>query len=215
MYDFIYVFVLFLIYSMIGWIVDIIGYAMDNHSFKNRGFLIGPYCPIYGISAIFMVYCLGQYENDVIVLFVMSVLVCSVMEYITSYIMEKMFHARWWDYTNTPFNLNGRICLRNSLMFGMLSLFLLKIMNPFISGLISNISPMILIIIGTILLCIFVIDVCVSFNIINKIKITTDNIRKDKTEEITKEVKRVLLKRSLLARRVINAFPNFKMISRK
>ena len=215
MYNFIYVFMLFLIYSIIGWVVDIIGYFLDKHSFKNRGFLIGPYCPIYGVSSIFMIYCLGQYKNDPVVLFVMSVLICSIMEYLTSYIMEKLFHARWWDYTHLPFNINGRVCLRNSMMFGVLSLLLIKFINPFFDILLSTISHSILIIIGLLFLCIFILDICVSFNIINKLKITTDNIRKDNTEEITKEVRDVLTKKSALSRRLIGAFPNFEAIGKK
>lgn len=215
MYQFLLVFLLFLIYSFLGWLVDICGNYIDVKKFKNRGFLIGPYCPIYGVASIFMLQFLSKYQNDVIVLFVMSVLVCSVIEYLTSYIMEKLFHARWWDYSKIPFNINGRICIPYSIIFGVLSLLLVEFINPFIVNMLITIPKIALITGGIILFILFAIDVIVSFSIINKLKITADNIRKDKTEEITKKVREVLSKKSILFRRLLNAFPDFEALGKK
>lgn len=215
MYQFLLVFLLFLIYSFLGWLVDICGNYIDVKEFKNRGFLIGPYCPIYGVASIFMLQFLSKYQNDIIVLFVMSVLVCSVIEYLTSYIMEKLFHARWWDYSKIPFNINGRICIPYSIIFGVLSLLLVEFINPFIVNMLITIPKIALITGGIILFILFAIDVIVSFSIINKLKITADNIRKDKTEEITKKVREVLSKKSILFRRLLNAFPDFEALGKK
>ena len=215
MYEILTYFALFLIYSIIGWTIEVICCSFHDKKISNRGFLIGPYCPIYGFSAILMTMLLKKYTNDLIALFVMSVLICSIMEYLTSYIMEKLFHARWWDYSEKSFNINGRICLSNSIMFGILGVLLIKIINPFTYGIIIRIPKTLFIVVTLILGVIFIVDLVMSFNIINKLKITTDNIRKDHTEEINKKVKEILSKRSILHRRLINAFPNFNALTKK
>ena len=108
MYHFLFLFSLFIIYSFIGWTIEMVACAIANKKIVNRGFLVGPYCPIYGFSSLIMIGVLQKYLNDAFVLFIMAIFICTFTEYITSYIMEKIFHARWWDYTNIPFNLNGR-----------------------------------------------------------------------------------------------------------
>lgn len=95
----------------------------------NRRFLIGPYCPIYGTTSLVMILLLKKYENDIVVLFFMGIVILSIIEYITSYIMEQIFNARWWDYSYRKFNINGRFCLINSLLFGLLCILLIKIIN--------------------------------------------------------------------------------------
>ena len=84
----------------------------------DRGFLIGPYCPIYGVGALVMIFYLTQYKDNILTVFILGVVICSLLEYFTSYVMEKLFKTRWWDYSNNKFNLNGRICGFNSLLFG-------------------------------------------------------------------------------------------------
>lgn len=116
MFDLKVLFLLFIIYSITGWIIEVIATYPDTKCFVNRGFFIGPYCPIYGNCAIAMIFLLHNVTNPIL-LFVLSILICSVGEYVTSYAMEKIFHARWWDYSKNRFNLNGRICLVNSLAF--------------------------------------------------------------------------------------------------
>ena len=110
---FLYYFLLFIIYSFLGWCIESIYCMIEQRKVVSRGFLIGPYCPIYGWGALIMIFTLQRYLNDPIVLFVMGALVASVIEYITSLVMEKIFHARWWDYSHMKFNVNGRICLTN------------------------------------------------------------------------------------------------------
>lgn len=215
MYNFLMYFSLFLIYSFIGWIVDIIGDYLQNERIVNRGFLIGPYCPIYGTGALLIIIILSKYSNDLLVLFIMSVLVCSILEYLTSYVMEKLFHTRWWDYKTMSFNINGRVCLSNSIIFGLLGVLLVYFINPFIYNLIIKIPNVLFVIILGILFLIFITDVIISFNIITKIKVTADNLRKDSTEEISKKVREILSNKSILSRRLVNAFPDFTSISKK
>lgn len=213
-YNLMFCFVLFLIYSTIGWMMEVTLCSIQQKKLVDRGFLIGPYCPIYGVSAIIIIFLLKKYETDVIALFVMATIICSIMEYLTSYFMEKIFHTRWWDYTHMKFNINGRICLSNSILFGVLGLLLMYFINPFFQNILLMIPKFIFIIISIILLLVFISDVIVSFNIINKIKLTAENVRMDKTEEITKKVREILQKKSLLYRRVANAFPNLEVLKK-
>ena len=99
--------------------------------FINRGFLIGPYCPIYGCGAVLITLLLQKFVNDPITLFVYGIIICSILEYTTSFIMEKLFNARWWDYSTKKFNINGRICLETMIPFGLLGLAIVYIINPF------------------------------------------------------------------------------------
>ena len=131
MYIFLLYFALFLIYSFLGWVIEVASCSKIQKKFVDRGFLIGPYCPIYGTAALIIILLLKKYENDLAVLFVMSIVVCSVIEYVTSYIMEKLFKTRWWNYSDKPFNINGRICLSNSFLFGFLGVLLVYFINPF------------------------------------------------------------------------------------
>ena len=148
----------------------------------------------------------------------MGIVICSILEYLTSYFMEKIFNARWWDYSQRKFNINGRICLRTMIPFGLLGLFIMYVSNPFFFDVIEKIPNVTLNIICITLLVIFFIDNIVSFNIISNVNITSKKI-KDNTEEITEEiaedltrkVKDILEKKSILHRRLIHAFPEMKM----
>ena len=91
-------FLIFIIYSMTGWLLEVISTYPDTKCFVNRGFMVGPYCPIYGKCALLMIFLLHPFKK-IYTIFIMSVIICSVAEYITSYVMEKLFKARWWDYS--------------------------------------------------------------------------------------------------------------------
>lgn len=106
-------FMLFFIYAILGWIIETTLVSIEKRKFVNRGFLIGPYCPIYGFGGLAITILLKNYTKDPIVLFLMAVIICGTLEYFTSYIMEKIFKARWWDYSAKKYNINGRICLEN------------------------------------------------------------------------------------------------------
>lgn len=209
MFDLKVLFLLFIIYSVTGWIIEVIATYPDTKCFVNRGFLIGPYCPIYGNCAIAMILLLHNIK-DPILLFILSIIICSVGEYVTSYLMEKIFHARWWDYTKNKFNLNGRICLINSLAFGVLGFLLIKFVNPFVVGLITKLSPTIMNILFYTILILFLIDNVISFKVIFKIKnMSVKYVHLDNTKEITEKVKKILSD-NVLAKRVFKAFPNIR-----
>lgn len=193
--------------------MEVIVVGIEKKKFINRGFFIGPYCPIYGFSAIMMILILGRYNDDPFALFILSLVICTFFEYLTSFIMEKLFKARWWDYSDKTFNINGRVCLENSVFFGILGCSLILFVNPFITNILANVPDNIIDIFSVVLLVLFLIDNVFSFNIINKFKDTaTSFIRKDNTEEISEKVKETLGKKSYLGKRLMEAFPNVKAI---
>ena len=211
-YLFFFYFLLFMIYSISGWLMEVVAVGIEKRKFINRGFFIGPYCPIYGFSALIMLFLFKDYTNDPFVLFIMTAFVCTFFEYVTSFIMEKLFKARWWDYSHKTFNINGRVCLENSVIFGLLGLALITIINPFVTNFLSNLPHTVIIYVSSILLVAFIVDNIVSFNIISKFKSTASSVLKDNTEEISEKIREILKKRSILSRRLVNAFPNVKAI---
>ena len=202
-------FILFLIYSFIGWCIEVVNSLIIEKKFINRGFMLGPYCPIYGISSIIMIFYLNQYKNNIITVFLLAVVVCSIMEYIVSYFMEKLFNARWWDYSTRKFNINGRVCLTNAFLFGLLGVLLVYIINPILMNILLKLKSFILITINIVLMLTFIADYIISMNVTYKLKNTIKKIKKDNTEEISTKVKE-LLENKILNRRILKAFPNFK-----
>lgn len=193
-----------------GWSIEVVNSLISEKKFVNRGFMLGPYCPIYGYSAIIMVLYLEQYRDNFLTVFLLAVVVCSVVEYLVSYVMEKLFNARWWDYSNRKFNINGRVCLTNAFLFGLLGMLLVYFVNPLLYGLISKVNTKVLIIISVILLVLFVIDFITSMGVTYKLKNSMKKLRKDSTEEMNKKVKEVI-ESKILNRRIFKAFPSFKI----
>lgn len=179
---------LFFTYSFAGWFMESVGGILNVKKFVNRGFLIGPYCPVYGCGVVLITFLLGNYTNDIPVLFILSTLICGVLEYFTSYMMEKLFNARWWDYHNRKFNINGRVCLETLIPFGIGGSLFLCVINPFFINLYSKIPDLGRHIIVGILMVSFIIDVIISFIIIFSFKGATYK-SKDNTEEISNMVK--------------------------
>lgn len=205
-------FILFIAYSFIGWFVEVMSILVKEKKFVNRGFLIGPYCPIYGVGGLAIIFLLKKYMEDPIALFIMATIVCSILEYFTSYLMEKLFKTRWWDYSGYRFNINGRICLETMWAFGALACFVMYIVNPPLIRLLKLIPTITFDIIFYIIMVTFMIDSVISFKIISNVKLTVNLATRDSTEEITKYVRRILSEKSLLSKRLVNAFPNFKLL---
>ena len=130
----------FLIYSFIGWTCEVIYCSIPRGLFVNRGFLNGPICPIYGFGAVFIISFLSSFKDNIVELFLLAMLLTSILEYITSVILEKLFNTKWWDYSNNKFNINGRVCLLNSTLFGLLSVILVHVVHPCIVNLIESIQ---------------------------------------------------------------------------
>lgn len=210
-YKLCFIFLLFIIYSIIGWLMETSFNTIVTKKFTNRGFFMGPYCPIYGVGVILILFLLRRYQNEPFVLFVMAIIICSFLEYITSWFMEKLFKNRWWDYSDRKFNINGRICLEIAIPFGLIGMFVFYGLNPFIINVVSLIPKSALIVISIILFVIFLIDMIISLNIIVKIENISNNRKMDSTEKITKKVREAITNKNILQRRLINAFPRMKM----
>ena len=210
-------FLLFIIYSVIGWCLEVTCKLIQYKKFINRGFLIGPYCPIYGCGAILITILLQKYMDDPWALFVMAILICGTLEYLTSFFMEKIFKARWWDYSNRKFNINGRICLGTIIPFGILGLFIMYVSNPFLLEKLNLIPENWLNWIAGIVLAVYIVDNVVSTVVIKYVKkaelIAGNDL--DNTEEITTKVKEILSNKSALHRRLVKAYPTLMAIKTK
>lgn len=199
-------FFLFLIYSAIGWTIEIIRNMILFHKFTNRGFLIGPICPIYGCGGVLMSLILGDIHNPLVIFFVATA-VSAIVEYLTSFLMEKIFHVRWWDYSDYKFNLNGRICLFNLVCFGVVGVTVLCLLNPLLFDLFNSIPEITRIIIACILAVILICDIAVSLWLIIGCRVTAGTVNPDATDEIEANIHEVLARKGKLNRRLGKAFP--------
>lgn len=208
MYSFFIIFFMFFIYSVLGFIVELIFCSLvDKKLVLNRGFLIGPYLPIYGVAAVIMSTSLKRYSGDPLIVFAMGALIATIIEYLTSYFMEKLFKTRWWDYSKESFNVNGRVCLKNSVLFGIGSLFIVYVTDNIYLKLVYSFDKKIFIITNVVLLMIFIVDLVLSTNLIVKIRKNCELAKRDMTEEIKEKVKYELSKNLTLTKRLLNSFP--------
>ena len=121
---------IFFIYGFLGWCTEVSFAALTTGKFVNRGFLNGPVCPIYGVGVSVVLLCLEPLAGNLLVLFIGSVILTSALEWLTGFVLEKLFHQRWWDYSNEPFQLGGYICLRFSIAWGFACVFVVKLVHP-------------------------------------------------------------------------------------
>lgn len=201
---------MFVLYSVIGYFIEIISVSIRSKKLTfSRGFLLGPYLPIYGRSAVLLILCFSKHNINIIEEFILCLLICTFIEYVTSYIMEKLFKVRWWDYSNRLFNIKGRICLSNSILFGLGGTFILRVLNPIISPLVFSIKLKYLYLITGILFLIILSDDIISILVLNKLKknfIKLDGVR-DSTSIIKKQVLDTLCTSNFLTRRTLKAYP--------
>ena len=174
------IFLYFTIYSILGWITEMIYCRLLSGKFVDRGFLYGPYCPIYGVGAVIVILTLNPFANNILIVFLLSMVLTSILEYITSYLMEKMFDSKWWDYSELPLNINGRVCMLNSVLFGILGIIIMFILHPHIQNFVYSIpSKYIHYVINTLIL-IFCIDITATLNSLLNFKEKLQEIQKKK-----------------------------------
>lgn len=125
-------FATFLIGSIAGYIYEVLFYLIDDHVLVNRGFLYGPYVPVYGTGAVLMLFALKRFKKNPIIVFLLAVLLTGVLEYITGVFMFELYHRRWWDYTGLFLNINGYVCFRSVFTFGIGGLILIYIIDPLV-----------------------------------------------------------------------------------
>ena len=132
------VILLFFIYAFLGWCTEVAFAACKNGRFVNRGFLNGPVCPIYGFGMVGVAVLLEPLKDNLLLLYLGSAVITTVIEYITGLLLERIFHAKWWDYSNMPLNIGGYVCLLFSLIWGAMCVAIVKFVHPVIAGMVEH-----------------------------------------------------------------------------
>lgn len=169
-------FLYFIIYSVLGWIAETLYCSIPERHFVERGFLRGPLCPIYGTGAVILLLVLEPVKN-LIAIFLLGFLLTSALEYVTSYAMEKIFKMRWWDYSNQFLNINGRVCLLNSTLFGLMALILTKGIHPFVEKHVVILSDNILYALTALFGVLFLVDFITSVRASFRLKGTLEKLK--------------------------------------
>lgn len=185
----------FFFYSAVGWLGESIYCSIGEKKIINRGFLVGPMCPIYGTGTLVMAVLLyNPFRDKPLLVFLFGMILCDIVEYVTSFLMEKLFNARWWDYTHELLNIKGRICLKHTLYWGVGSLLFVRFVHPRIINLFNRIPDNYIVPVVCAILVVFVIDVIYSAVRavgINKLKRKIAELR-DIVTENTQEAKNIL-----------------------
>lgn len=180
----VYLLTYFILYSFLGWVLESVSKTIAQRKLVNSGFLNGSICPIYGCGAVIMILALGFLKNNILLLFIVSFFVLSIWEYIVGVLLEKIFKTKYWDYSENKFNIKGRVCLKNSIFWGVLGVIFIEYIHPLIESKIVLMSLNILIYANIILYIALIVDTIVS-------SIKTAKLEKAmlKIEEIEKSIK--------------------------
>jgi len=198
-------FLLFIIYSFIGWCYESLYVSFLEKRPVNRGFLNGPLLPIYGVGALLVILVFRNSADNLISLFFSSAVLISILEYITSWGMEKLFHARWWDYSTHRFHINGRVCLDGAAVFGLFSVLLMRVVNPFINSLIDKLQPVsILYWLSGILFALFLADLIITIEHLLNLSLRLRKIQ----EAYDKYIKQLSETKTRLTSKISSKFEN-------
>ena len=201
---------LFFAYALLGWCIEVTLKYFQFHRFINRGFLTGPWLPIYGSGAVLITLALdglAPLESSVGTTFALSFVLCGTVEYLTSFVMEKRFHARWWDYSQKPMNLHGRVWIGNLILFGLGGVLIAKVLNPVFLGVFGMLTLSGREILSAGLGGLFLADCVMSHFVLKLVKTGVESSEADSTEEISREVRLLLHDRSVFHRRFADAYP--------
>lgn len=195
---------IFIIYAFIGWCTEVAYAALDTGKFVNRGFLNGPVCPVYGFGVLVVVLILTPLKDNFLILFAGSVVLTTVIEFITGFLLEKLFHNQWWDYSNEHFNICGYVCLKFSILWGLACTLVMDMIHPAVYKLIQivpKIPGMILLVLFCIALIvdiIITISTILKFNrhlkLLDELGVRLKNVSNDIGENIYEGVTTVLEK---------------------
>ena len=201
---------LFFAYAFLGWCIEVTLKYFQFHRFINRGFLTGPWLPIYGSGAALITVAvkgLSPLESSVGTTFVISFILCGFIEYWTSYFLEKRFHARWWDYSRKPMNLHGRVWIGNLILFGLGGVLIIEAINPLLLRLSGHMSPGLREVLAICLSAVFAADYVMSHFVLKLVKTGVESSEADDTEAINKEIRLLLSDRTVFHRRFAEAYP--------
>lgn len=190
----------FMFFAIVGYIAEVTYVYILDRKWINRGFLHGPYLPIYAFGSIFTIIFLNKYYEDPLIVFFMGMIICSLLEYYTSHVMEKIFNRRWWDYSHHKYNINGRVSLTNTLLFGIGCIIIIYFLSPLITNWINSLNSVLKIVITIIFSLVILTDLVISS--IEAYK-TSKNINK-LTKKIMKNQKEITDK---IKTRILRAYP--------
>lgn len=190
-----------ILYSFAGWILESVSKTIDQRKFVNSGFLKGPFCPIYGFGALIMILCLSFLKDNPILLFVLAFFILSIWEYIVGVLLEKIFKTKYWDYSHLKFNIQGRVCLKNSIIWGILGVLFICILHPIVEKYIVLIPNNILLYINIIILIGISVDLAISIIEIVNFETTIKKVNElgEKIKEKAQELKNIDIKPKLKA----------------
>lgn len=206
--------IMFFVFSVAGWLTEVVLFLAEDHVFVNRGFLIGPYCPIYGCGVVTATLLLGGEIfrcGTVLETFFAGMVLCGALEYFTSWFMERRYHARWWDYSSKPMNLHGRIWIGNLILFGIACTVIVHWITPAYFRLMYACPKAVLYICAAAVVVIMTVDYSASFSLMSKVKNTIDSQIGDNTAEISRKVHEVLQSKSRLLRRIHEAYSEMQV----
>ena len=201
---------LFFAYALLGWCIEVTLKYFQFHRFINRGFLTGPWLPIYGSGAVLITLAvdgLAPLESSVGTTFALSFVLCGTVEYLTSFALEKRYHARWWDYSQKPMNLHGRVWIGNLILFGLGGVLIAEVLNPVFLGVFGMLTLSGREILSAGLGGLFLADCVMSHFVLKLVKTGVESSEADNTEEISREVRLLLHDRSVFHRRFADAYP--------
>lgn len=232
-------FLYFISYSFIGWLYESTLCSITDRKWVNRGFLNGPLCPVYGFGALLILLVFYGTETPLFPLFLSSMVLTSVVEYFTAVVLEKLFHAKWWDYTGRPFNIHGRVYLTGALVFATLSLLLIKWVHPRLSGFLYTLNPRTIGWVSWILFLLLLLDLFVTVRHLLLLNVRVKAVREDfdkllkdgvvKLDELkhllqnklegsilyTDKVKALFQKGRYQNKRLFKAFPDLTLLKNK
>ncbi len=218
MYQISLFFMKFIIFSIIGYVVEMVTCAIMDKKIANRGFMCGPIIPIYGVGSLTIAYGLKPFANNYSYIFyvvILGMVVASVVEYITSYVLEKIFHNKWWDYSQEKFNIKGRVCLRNAILFGIGTPIILYVIDPWVKDFLLQFKNGYLIAMAIISFLIFILDLIysgiVAYQLRNRIIIVED-LKNQKLAKIPGMFEKIMKKKTKglksYPKRLFKAFPH-------
>ncbi|MCI9176248.1 MAG: hypothetical protein HFH49_15205 [Lachnospiraceae bacterium] len=159
---------IFLIYAFLGWCTEVAYAALEVKQFVNRGFLNGPVCPIYGCGVLVVIAFLTPLKKNFVLLFIGSVILTSVIEFVTGFLLEKLFHNQWWDYSDENFNICGYVCLKFSILWGIGCTLVMDVIHPgiyrFVKGIPNDLGAAFL----ALLVVLFILDLAITVSTILK-----------------------------------------------
>ena len=191
----------FFVYGFLGWCTEVGFAAFKTHHFVNRGFLHGPICPIYGVGVTAVITVLTPYKSDIIVLYILSVVLVTVLEGVTGWAMDKIFHNKWWDYSDMPLNIGGYVCLLFSIVWGFACLFIIYFIQPLVHDLLAFIPTIVGIILIIILGITLIADLYVTASTIFKFNRRLATMEKIAAEmhEISEQIGQEIFEKTIRA----------------